>query len=82
MEGTMAALGTEEVLQQEVEAIHGTQAAKKIADKTGTALYQELNNLNSAARCLTGGGIRSAAFALGVIQALATHPRPAKDDKD
>jgi hypothetical protein len=82
MEGTMAALGTEEVLQQEVEAIHGTQAAKKIADKTGTALYQELNNLNSAALCLSGGGIRSAAFALGVIQALATHPRPAKDDND
>ena len=32
---------------------------------------------NSTALCLSGGGIRSAAFALGVIQALATHPRPA-----
>jgi hypothetical protein len=27
--------------------------------------------------CISGGGIRSAAFALGVIQALAIHPRPA-----
>src|SRR5262249_57459017 len=40
------------------------------------ALYQALNDLDRAALCLSGGGIRSAAFSLGVIQALATHPRP------
>lgn len=40
------------------------------------SLYQSLNQLDSAALCLSGGGIRSAAFSLGVIQALATHPRP------
>jgi hypothetical protein len=39
-------------------------------------LYQALNDLDRAALCLSGGGIRSAAFSLGVIQALATHPRP------
>src|SRR5262245_15720008 len=39
-------------------------------------LYQSLNRLDRAALCLSGGGIRSAAFSLGVIQALATHPRP------
>ena len=39
-------------------------------------LYQRLNRLNRAALCLSGGGIRSAAFSLGVIQALASHPRP------
>ncbi len=39
-------------------------------------LYQALNRLDRAALCLSGGGIRSAAFSLGVIQALATHPRP------
>ena len=36
--------------------------------------YQALNRLDSTALCLSGGGIRSAAFNLGVIQALATHP--------
>src|SRR5262249_60665999 len=35
--------------------------------------YHELNKLDSAALCLSGGGIRSAAFSLGVIQALASH---------
>lgn len=40
------------------------------------ALYQALNKLERTALCLSGGGIRSAAFSLGVIQALATHPRP------
>jgi hypothetical protein len=39
-------------------------------------LYHGLNQLDRAALCLSGGGIRSAAFSLGVIQALATHPRP------
>src|SRR5712671_1586304 len=64
-------LTTEEVLRQEAEAIHH-------ADLTGQEkddLYRSLNALNSAALCLSGGGIRSAAFALGVIQALAAHPR-------
>jgi len=32
--------------------------------------------MDAAALCLSGGGIRSAAFALGIIQALASHPRP------
>jgi hypothetical protein len=41
-------------------------------------LYQALGRLDRAALCLSGGGIRSAAFGLGVIQALAIHPRPNK----
>ena len=41
-------------------------------------LYRWLNGLNRSALCLSGGGIRSASFALGVLQALATHPRSAK----
>ncbi len=43
-------------------------------------LYRSLNTLNSSALCLSGGGIRSAAFALGVIQALAAHPRKQNGD--
>ena len=33
--------------------------------------YRSLNELNRSALCLSGGGIRSATFCLGVIQALA-----------
>jgi hypothetical protein len=69
---TAPPLGTEEVLQDEAKAIHGAD----LSGKSGNELYQALNGLNSAALCLSGGGIRSAAFALGVIQALAVHPRP------
>ena len=68
-------LTTEEILAAEARAIHG-DAADGASGKVNSELYRELNGLNSAALCLSGGGIRSAAFALGVIQALATHPRP------
>ena len=37
------------------------------------AFYRSLNKLDRAALCLSGGGIRSATFCLGVIQSLATH---------
>jgi hypothetical protein len=37
------------------------------------ALYRALNGLNRAALCCSGGGIRSATFCLGVVQALAAH---------
>ncbi len=36
------------------------------------AFYRSLNKLNRTALCLSGGGIRSATFCLGVIQALAS----------
>ena len=52
---------------------HGQPA--QVAGKTGAELYRELHRLNSTALCLSGGGIRSASFALGVIEALAVHPR-------
>jgi hypothetical protein len=37
------------------------------------AFYRSLNAMNRAALCCSGGGIRSATFCLGVIQALADH---------
>jgi hypothetical protein len=37
------------------------------------AFYRWLNGLHRAALCCSGGGIRSATFCLGVIQALAGH---------
>ncbi len=39
--------------------------------KRRRAFYRSLNKLNRTALCLSGGGIRSATFCLGVIQALA-----------
>ena len=41
-------------------------------------LYRALNRLDSVALCLSGGGIRSASFALGIIQALAAFPKDRK----
>ena len=35
--------------------------------------YRSLNHLNCAALCFSGGGIRSATFCLGVLQALADY---------
>jgi hypothetical protein len=39
--------------------------------KSRSDFYVLLNKLNSAALCCSGGGIRSATFCLGIIQALA-----------
>jgi hypothetical protein len=78
----VTAFTTEQVLREEAKAIHGDRFDCKDptkSDLSGKALYRELYKLDSAALCLSGGGIRSAAFALGVIQALAVHPRPAKN---
>ncbi len=73
----------------------GTRRAKKDADERDgrnearddvekrKIFYRELGKLRSAALCLSGGGIRSATFCLGIIQALAkydlTPPPPDKD---
>lgn len=73
-------LSTEEVLKAEAAAIHGSDTEHLVSGKTGSALYQALNGLESAALCLSGGGIRSAAFALGVLHAFAIHPRSAKGE--
>src|SRR5947199_6436035 len=69
-------LTTEDVLREEADAIHHVD----LTDRSGAELYRSLNNLSQSALCLSGGGIRSAAFALGVIQALAAHPRSAKGE--
>jgi hypothetical protein len=80
------ALGTPRVLAQEALAIDPDivdPLLKRLADADDSVdeqhgLYQALGQLDRAVLCLSGGGIRSAAFGLGVIQALATHPRPHK----
>ncbi|MEE3622860.1 hypothetical protein UCD39_02500 [Nitrospirillum sp. BR 11752] len=69
-------LSTIEVLRAEAKEIHGDHALDGVQDDQ---LNLGLNALESTALCLSGGGIRSATFALGIIQALAARPRPCKD---
>lgn len=71
----MAVLSSAEILCAEAQAIHGHGPDPKDA-----ALFVKLNELESTALCLSGGGIRSAAFALGVIQAFAARPRSTATD--
>jgi len=70
------------VLQQEFEELHGAPpgaSARLVtgqpADEDLTGLYRRIHALPvpRSALCLSGGGIRSASFALGVLQALARH---------
>lgn len=78
-------LSSEEVLRAEAHQIHAGKLKRlklDLEDRKGAALYQALNQLDSAALCLSGGGIRSAAFCLGVIQALASQPRSAPTGND
>ena len=71
-------LNGDAVLRQEVRAIFGVDLKDANGEELkGDALYRRLNELNGSALCLSGGGIRSATFALGAIEALAIHPRQA-----
>lgn len=61
----------EEVLIGEFELLHGPTSAQKLVD-----LYPDIHSLvgkgqGRSALCLSGGGIRSASFGLGVLRALA-----------
>src|SRR5262249_41564196 len=59
---------TEDVLRAEYEAIWG----RALPQTTFEAAYRkDVQNKRQAALCLSGGGIRSAAFSLGVLQVLA-----------
>src|SRR5437016_2955022 len=62
----------------DTQASHG-EPAKRWTDivpaREGMELRAELYDRFSTALCLSGGGIRSASFNVGVIEALAVHPR-------
>ena len=66
---------------QEVERTGGRQGrGRDELSNVSPRLFQWLNGVDPRGRtalCLSGGGIRSASFALGVLQALAAHPRQA-----
>src|SRR5882757_10144546 len=71
---------SEAALRAETNEVHRDKA--HIEDTVASEdLYRALHGRNSTALCLSGGGIRSASFALGVIEALAVHPRPTPDQQ-
>src|SRR5712692_5482641 len=69
------------VLQQEFDELHGADGTSGVGARAEEAsdnlekLYERIHGLEipRSALCLSGGGIRSASFALGVLQALARH---------
>ena len=69
-----AALSTWHVLEEETKEIDGEVTGQNVGDFPG--LYRELNKRDHAALCLSGGGIRSGSFALGLMQSLAGLPSP------
>ncbi len=56
-----------EALADEFAAVHGTV----LANPSEAAYRAAVHELGQSALCLSGGGVRSAAFSLGVLQALA-----------
>ena len=68
---TAPSLSLQQVLADEYERIHGPLGAAAGGGLAG--LYEAIHNLGEkrAALCLSGGGIRSATFALGILQGLA-----------
>ncbi|HEX3860215.1 MAG TPA: patatin-like phospholipase family protein [Stellaceae bacterium] len=78
--GHRGPLHTSEVLNEELEAIFGTEAVRGLIgmpiavcseDERLAHVQKTAARLGPLALCLSGGGIRSASFALGVLQALA-----------
>ena len=63
------------VLAQEYEALYGVAPGEPggptDSDERLRALHQVIHQRRPTALCLSGGGIRSATFGLGVLQALA-----------
>ncbi len=78
--GHRGPLRTSEVLRDELEAIFGPDAVRGLNDAMAAAADEDdrlelaqiaASRQQPVALCLSGGGIRSASFALGVLQALA-----------
>ena len=68
----MAAIPTVEMLREEYQALFGATLPTETADG-GPISHQRLKSLRvTNGLALSGGGIRSATFSLGVLQALAT----------
>lgn len=58
-----------DVLAEELECVKG----RSIADRSLEKIFEKFHGEGLTALCFSGGGIRSATFGLGVVQALARH---------
>lgn len=58
-------------LWEEYHHIHSTDEGESHNDQCEQCYFEQALTKNQAALCLSGGGIRSAAFSLGVMQSLA-----------
>jgi hypothetical protein len=67
--------GSRELLEVLTEEFRQLRPEASYAGSSFEALYRSIHGLERprSALCLSGGGIRSASFALGVLQALAQH---------
>ncbi len=74
------------LLERELEASGHWPFSPLAEDQAGTALeekpdaYERARQRSTIGLCLSGGGIRSATFNLGILQALARHRRLGKID--
>src|ERR1051325_4294388 len=68
-------LSLQQLLEQEFALLHQTDPVQSGEDSVDSLnrIYSQIANQKHAALCLSGGGIRSASFGLGVLQGLAKH---------
>src|SRR5262249_30100736 len=75
-----------DALYDEGRQLHGEAWTLKPGDASRapplSEIYLELNKQETAALCLSGGGIRSASFALGVLQCFASDPKNSAGTKE
>ena len=81
-ENDTAPIPLDKVLAQEFEKLHSaaTDGTSETTDDSLTDIYGRIHAQDHTALCLSGGGIRSASFGLGVLQGLAQHNLLAKFD--
>ena len=60
--------------QQVLDTTHDTETEELACAEADVPLKRILHDLRGAALCLSGGGIRSASYCLGVLEGLARYP--------
>src|ERR1051325_5633910 len=75
-------LSLHELLEQEFSILHGSNPVRNANPEADplAGICSQIAAQRHTALCISGGGIRSASFGLGVLQALAKHGLLAKLD--
>ena len=66
-------LDYDRLLKDEADLKRPTSTETRVADDRWARIIRLIHHRRNAALCISGGGIRSATFGLGVIQSLARH---------